>query len=305
MGRLNYELPEEFERIVRKCLEKDRDRRFQSARELLVDLRNLERAPAGEKTRSGAIRAVIVDDEELARHLLREYLNQAGGVEVIAECANGFEAVKVIAERKPDLVFLDIQMPKLDGFEVLELIDPSIAVIYVTAYDQYAMRAFDAHAVDYLLKPFSADRFKKALERARQRLGEPTPATPRVSATELSAAARAPEQKLERIVVKDGAKVHIIPIEKLDYVEAQDDYVALRSEKKNYLKQQTISSVETQLDPKKFVRIHRSYIVNLERIARIEPYTKDSRVAVLLDGTQLPVSRSGHARLKELLGEVG
>jgi two-component system LytT family response regulator len=167
------------------------------------------------------------------------------------------------------------------------------------------MRAFDAHAVDYLLKPFSADRFRKALERARQRLGEPAPVKPRVSATELSAAARSPEQKLERIVVKDGAKVHIIPIEKLDYVEAQDDYVALRSEKKNYLKQQTISSVETQLDPKKFVRIHRSYIVNLERIARIEPYTKDSRVAVLTDGTQLPVSRSGHARLKELLGEVG
>ncbi len=307
LGRLNYELPEEFERIVRKCLEKDRDRRYQSARELLVDLRNLERAPsaAAEKTRSGSIRAVIVDDEELARLLLREYLTQAGGVEVIAECANGFEAVKAIAERKPDLVFLDVQMPKLDGFEVLELIDPSVAVIYVTAYDQYAMRAFDAHAVDYLLKPFSPDRFKKALERARQRLGEPASAAPRISAAELSAAARAPEQKLERIVVKDGAKVHIIPIEKLDYVEAQDDYVALRSEKKNYLKQQTISSVETQLDPKKFVRIHRSYIVNLERIARIEPYTKDSRVAVLNDGTQLPVSRSGHARLKELLGEVG
>ena len=304
LARLNYELPEEFERIVKKCLEKDRDRRFQSAKELLVDLRNLERTPSAEKTRSGAIRAVIVDDEELARYLLREYLNQAGGVEVIAECANGFEAVKAISERKPDLVFLDVQMPKLDGFEVLELIDPSVAVIYVTAYDQYAMRAFDAHAVDYLLKPFSQDRFKKALERARQRLGEPAPAK-RISGTELSAAARPPEQKLERIVVKDGAKVHIIPLEKLDYVEAQDDYVALRSEKKNYLKQQTISSVETQLDPKKFVRIHRSYIVNLERIARIEPYTKDSRVAVLTDGTQLPVSRSGHARLKELLGEVG
>ncbi len=305
LGRLNYELPDEFERIVRKCLEKDRERRYQSAKELLIDLRGLERSPSGEKTRSGAIRAVIVDDEELARHLLREYLTQAGGVEVIAECANGFEAVKAISERKPDLVFLDVQMPKLDGFEVLELIDSSVAVIYVTAYDQYAMRAFDAHAVDYLLKPFSADRFKKALERARQRLGEPVPAKPRISATELSAAARAPEQKLERIVVKDGAKVHIIPLEKLDYVEAQDDYVALRSEKKNYLKQQTISSVEAQLDPKKFVRIHRSYIVNLERIARIEPYTKDSRVAVLTDGTQLPVSRSGHARLKELLGEVG
>jgi two-component system LytT family response regulator len=305
LGRLNYELPEEFERIVRKCLEKDRERRYQSAKELLVDLRGMERTPAGEKTRSGAIRAVIVDDEELARYLLREYLTQAGGVEVIAECANGFEAVKAIAEKKPDLVFLDVQMPKLDGFEVLELIDPAIAVIYVTAYDQYAMRAFDAHAVDYLLKPFSVDRFKKALERARQRLGEPAPVTPRISATELSAAARPPERTLERIVVKDGAKVHIIPLEKLDYVEAQDDYVALRSEKKSYLKQQTISSVEAQLDPKKFVRIHRSYIVNLERIARIEPYTKDSRVAVLTDGTQLPVSRSGHARLKELLGEVG
>jgi two-component system LytT family response regulator len=305
LGRLNYELPEEFERIVKKCLEKDRDRRYQSAKDLLVDLRNLERAPSSERARSGAIRAVIVDDEELARHLLKEYLTQAGGVEVIAECANGFEAVKTIAERKPDLVFLDVQMPKLDGFEVLELIDPSVAVIYVTAYDQYAMKAFDAHAVDYLLKPFSADRFKKALERARQRLGEPAPAKPRIAATELSAAARPPEQRLERIVVKDGAKVHIIPLEKLDYVEAQDDYVALRSEKKNYLKQQTISSVEAQLDPKKFVRIHRSYIVNLERIARIEPYTKDSRVAVLNDGTQLPVSRSGHARLKELLGEVG
>lgn len=304
LGRLNYELPEEFERIVRKCLEKDRERRYQSAKELMIDLRGLERTPSGEKTRSGAMRAVIVDDEELARYLLREYLTQAG-VEVIAECANGFEAVKAISERKPDLVFLDVQMPKLDGFEVLELIDSSVAVIYVTAYDQYAMRAFDAHAVDYLLKPFSPDRFKKALERARQRLGEPAPPTPRISATELSAAARPPEQKLERIVVKDGAKVHIIPLEKLDYVEAQDDYVALRSEKKNYLKQQTISSVEAQLDPKKFVRIHRSYIVNLERIARIEPYTKDSRVAVLTDGTQLPVSRSGHARLKELLGEVG
>jgi two-component system LytT family response regulator len=305
LGRLNYELPEEFERIVRKCLEKDRDRRYQSAKELLVDLGNLERAPSGEKTRTATIRAVLVDDEELARQLLREYLNHAGGVEVIAECANGFEAVKAVAERKPDLVFLDVQMPKLDGFEVLELIDPSVAVIYVTAYDQYAMRAFDAHAVDYLLKPFSSDRLKKALERARLRLGEPVPMKPRISATELSAAARPPEQKLERIVVKDGAKVHIIPLEKLDYVEAQDDYVALRSEKKNYLKQQTISSVEGQLDPKKFVRIHRSYIVNLERIARIEPYTKDSRVAVLTDGTQLPVSRSGHARLKELLGEVG
>ncbi len=247
------------------------------------------------------IRALIVDDEELARQLLREYLEESGGVDVVAECANGFEAVKSIGDLKPDVVFLDVQMPKLDGFEVLELIDTPAAVIFVTAYDQYAMRAFEASAVDYLLKPFSADRLQKALEKVRARLGNPRPP---IAAAELSAAARPPEQKLERVVVKDGTKVHIIPIDRLDYVEAQDDYIALRSEKKNYLKQQTISSIERQLDPKKFVRIHRSYIANLERIARIEPYTRDSRVAVLSDGTQLPVSRAGHAKLKSLLGET-
>ncbi len=303
LARLNYELPEAFESIVRKCLDKDRDRRYQSARDLQIDLQNLTRSNE-ERKAAGPLRAVIVDDEELARGLLREYLRGAGGVEVVAECANGFEAVKAVAENKPDLVFLDVQMPKLDGFEVLELIDASVSVIFVTAYDQYAMKAFDANAVDYLLKPFSADRFKKALDRVRQRLGNPAPPAPKIAATELTAAARPPEQKFERIVVKDGTKVHIIPLDKLDYIEAQDDYIALRSEKKSYLKQQTISSIEAQLDPKKFIRIHRSYIVNLERIARIEPYTKDSRVAVLLDGSQLPVSRSGHAKLKSLLGEV-
>ncbi len=303
LARLNYELPEAFESIVRKCLDKDRDRRYQSARDLQIDLQNLTRSNE-ERKAAGPLRAVIVDDEELARGLLREYLRGAGGVEVVAECANGFEAVKAVAEYKPDLVFLDVQMPKLDGFEVLELIDASVSVIFVTAYDQYAMKAFDANAVDYLLKPFSADRFKKALDRVRQRLGNPAPPAPKIAATELTAAARPPEQKFERIVVKDGTKVHIIPLDKLDYIEAQDDYIALRSEKKSYLKQQTISSIEAQLDPKKFIRIHRSYIVNLERIARIEPYTKDSRVAVLLDGSQLPVSRSGHAKLKSLLGEV-
>jgi len=244
------------------------------------------------------LRAAIVDDEDLARQLIREYLWEAGGVEVVAECSNGFDAVKVVGELKPDLVFLDVQMPKLDGFEVLELIDPPPAVIFVTAYDEYAMRAFDVHAVDYLLKPFHLDRLKKALEKARARLGKPRP-----TASELTAAARPPGQTIERVVVKDGTKVHIIPIGKLDFVEAQDDYIALHSEKKNYLKQQTISSIEAQLDAQRFVPIHRSYVVNLERIARIEPYTKDSRVAVLTDGTQLPVSRSGHARLKELLGE--
>jgi len=307
LARFNYDAPPELERIVRKCLEKDRDRRYQSARDLLIDLRNLQRdrvpPGAGDKTnatrtRAAQIGAVIVDDEELARGLAREMLKPHPEVRVLAECANGFEAVKAVSELKPDLLFLDIQMPKLDGFEVLELVGRDIAVIFTTAYDNYAMRAFDAHAVDYLLKPFSAARFETALERAKQRLGQQGP-----DPTELSAAARPPEQFLERIVVKDGPAVHVIPVDKLDYVEAQDDYVALKSDKKTYLKQQTISSLETMLDPAQFIRIHRSHIVNLDRVAKIEAYTKDSKIAVLRDGTQLPVSRAGYARLKALLGE--
>ncbi len=248
------------------------------------------------------IRTVIVDDEELARRVLREYVNAVPGLEVVAECANGFDAVKAISDLAPELVFLDVQMPKLNGFEVLELIGREVAVIFVTAYDSYALQAFEAHAVDYLLKPFARDRFDVALARARQRIRGAAPAAAHVpEPANLSAAARPPQEYLQRVVVKDGAKVTIIPVEKLDYVEAQDDYVALHSQKRSYLKQQTISSLEASLDPKQFVRIHRSCIVNLERIGKIEPYTKDSRVAVLNDGTQLPVSRSGYARLTDLL----
>jgi two-component system LytT family response regulator len=243
--------------------------------------------------RNVTLKAAIVDDEELARGYVRELLRAHPEIEIVADCANGFEAVKAIAETAPDLLFLDVQMPKLDGFEVLELIDPARApiVIFITAYDQYAMRAFDATAADYLLKPFDAVRFDRALERARQRLGERS-----------SPPSIAPASPRERIVVKDGTRVHVIPVGKLDYVEAQDDYVALHSEGKSYLKQQPIASVEAALDPSKFVRIHRSTIVNLERIARIEPYGKDSRLAILHDGTQLPVSKSGYARLMEVMG---
>ena len=239
---------------------------------------------------------MIVDDEELARGLIREMLQKHPEFEVVAECANGFEAVKAVSAHKPDLLFLDVQMPKLDGFEVLELIGEDVAVVFVTAYDQYAMRAFDVHAVDYLLKPFSAERFEAALARAGDRMAR------RVAAPELAAAARPPSSPyLERIVIKDGTRVHILPVARLDYAEAQDDYVSLHSGGKNYLKQQTISSLEAALDPARFIRIHRSYIVNLERVARMEPYTKESRMAVLADGTQLPVSRAGYARLAELL----
>jgi two-component system, LytTR family, response regulator len=246
-------------------------------------------------------KAAIVDDEELARKLLREMLSKHGDIEVVAECGNGMEAVKAAAEHKPDLLFLDVQMPKLTGFDVLELIErEGVAVIFVTAYDQYAMKAFDVHAVDYLLKPYSRERFDAALERAKAQ--GPRKA---VDAAELAAAARPSGQFAERLVVKDGTKVTLIPVAKLDYAEALDDYVSLASEGKKHLKQQTISGLELALDPALFVRIHRSYIVNLERVSRIEPYAKDSKVAILTNGVKLPVSRTGFTRLKKLLDEKG
>lgn len=242
------------------------------------------------------LRALIVDDEDLARLALRELIKTRSDIEVVGECSNGFEAVKAVAEQKPHLIFLDVQMPKLTGFDVLELIGTDAAIIFVTAYDQYAMRAFEVHAVDYLLKPVGRERFEAALERARSRIGDKMP-----SGVELAAAARPPQQFLERIVVKDGTRVTLIPVEKLDYAEAQDDYVSLASEGKKHLKQQTIAGLEACLDPQRFVRVHRSYVVNFERVARIEPYAKDSKIAILRDGTRLPVSRAGYARLKALL----
>ena len=249
---------------------------------------------------SGRVRAVIVDDEDLARQVVRELLETHPEIEIVAECANGFEAVKAVTELKPDLLFLDIQMPKLDGFEVLELIGTDMAVIFATAYDQHALRAFEVHAVDYLLKPFGSERFEQALARARQRIGGKLPPP-----VDLKAAARTAGEFAERIVVRDGTRVHIIPTAKLDYVEAQDDYVALASEGKKHLKQQTISSLESSLDPARFLRIHRSYIVNLERVTKIEPYGKDTHLSILNDGTRLPVSRSGYGRLRSVLDRKG
>ena len=244
------------------------------------------------------LRALIVDDEELARRVLREYLAAHPHVELVGECENGYEAVKAAAELSPDLVFLDIQMPKLDGFEVLELIDRKVLVIFVTAYDEHALRAFEVHAVDYLLKPFSPERLAEALARAVERAAT-ADAMPLAA---LAAAARPERQTVERILVRHDSKVQVIPLDKLDYIEAQDDYIGLRSQGKTWLKQQPLAEVEAQLDPARFVRIHRSYIVNIERLARIELYAKDSRVAILTDGTRLPVSRSGYARLRELMG---
>ncbi len=243
------------------------------------------------------IRTLLVDDEMLARAVLKEMLASHADIEVVGECANGFEAVKAASETKPDLVLLDVQMPKLDGFETLELLGADTAVVFVTAFDSYAMRAFEVHAVDYLLKPFTEDRLGKALERARQRIGQQG-----VRGEDLAAAARGPKKYLERVVARDGSKVHVIPVEKLDFVEAQEDYIGLRSEGRTILKQQTISSLEASLDPEKFIRIHRSYIVNLERVTRVEPYGPNSKVAILATGDRLPVSRSGYGRLEEMLG---
>lgn len=243
------------------------------------------------------LRVLVVDDEELARRGLRRDLADLGGIEVVGECADGFEAVKAAAEEKPDLVFLDIRMPRLDGFEVLSLLDPGIAVVFVTAHDDRAVQAFDANAVDYVMKPVDPERLARAVERARDRLRRREP----LPLAAIGAAVRAPGEPLSRLLVKDGARVHVIPVDDVDSIEAQDDYIAVHVAGKTHLKQQTIGDLEAALDPRRFVRIHRSWILNIDRLDRIELYAKDSRVAILKDGRRLPLSRAGHQRLRELL----
>jgi two-component system LytT family response regulator len=243
------------------------------------------------------IRTILIDDEEPARIILREYLSAFPDIEITAECSNGFDAVKTIGELDPDLIFLDIQMPKLNGFEVLELIEQQPAVIFATAYDQYALRAFEVHAADYLLKPFSAERLAEALDRVRERIKkhDKLPLQPIIAAARINAI------PLERVLIKEGSKVHVIPVDRIDYIEAQDDYISIKTEGKSCLKQQRMAEMEKALDQTKFVRVHRSYILNIERIARIELYAKDSRMAILKDGTKLLISRSGYDKLKTML----
>lgn len=243
-------------------------------------------------------RALVVDDEEPARRLLIEYLAAQAGWELAGECANGFEAVKLAAAARPDLALLDVQMPKLDGFEVLELLgDDAPAVVFVTAHDEHALRAFEVHAVDYLLKPVSMERFARALERAAQRLD----AGERPPARELLRSARPEGGYLERIAVRQEGLVDVVPVERLDFVEAQDDYIRLATGGRKLAKQLTLAELEAQLDPRRFVRVHRSFLLNIERLARIELYAKDSRVAILRDGVKLPISRAGYERLRALL----
>ena len=248
---------------------------------------------------SDPVRVLIVDDEEPARLLLREILSAEPGVTIVGEAENGFEAVRAASEKRPDVAFLDIQMPKLNGFEVAELLSPEVAVVFVTAYDQWALKAFEIHAADYVLKPYRAERLREALARARGRRA----GAPAVDPVAMSHSARPAGSFAERIVVRDGPKVHVIPVERVDCLEAQDDYVAVRSQGKKFLKLQTLASLSVTLDPARFLRVHRSYVINIDRLRAIELYAKNSHVALLADGSRIPISRDGHAKLKGLLDE--
>lgn len=247
------------------------------------------------------MRILIVDDEALARTYLAEQLAGVAGMQVVGQAANGFEAVKLADELSPDLMLLDIQMPKLSGFEVLELLGPARpGVIFVTAHDEFAIRAFEVHAVDYLLKPVDPARLRAALERVAAARASSPVAGP--SPQQLSSLARPPGRALERVVIRDGARVHVLPAEQIDFIEAQDDYLEFASAGKRLRKQQTLTEIESQLDRARFVRIHRSFILNIDRLVRIEPYAKDSWLAILKDGGRLPMSRTGYARLRDLIG---
>jgi len=243
------------------------------------------------------IKSVIIDDEPLARCIIIEYLRDFPDIEVVQECNDGFEGVKAIGLHKPDLVFLDIQMPKINGFEMLELIDSPPAVIFTTAFDEYAIKAFEAHAIDYLLKPFSKDRFSKALQKwLKQHKQEHERST-----LKLPEDIRQPEEK-NRIVVREAGNIRIIPVEEIAYFEAFDDYVKIHTAKEMFLKKKTMSFYENTLDPRSFTRVHRSYIINLAMLTRIEPLEKDTHLALLKTGSKIPLSKTGYTKLKSTLG---
>lgn len=245
------------------------------------------------------IRTILIDDEPLARSMILEYLQEYPEIEVIRECNDGFEGLKAIMQDKPDLLFLDIQMPKINGFEMLELVEEPPAVIFTTAYDEYAMKAFESNATDYLLKPFSRERFDRALQKFLDKERLRPGAAPVGEVLEL--AAQSPNQS-QRVVVKNGAKIKIIPVWDIRYIEAADDYVKIHSKDGSFLKNKTMGYFEKILDATHFVRVHRSYIVNIAEITRIDPYEKDSHILILKDNTKVPVSKSGYAKLREVLG---
>ncbi len=241
---------------------------------------------------------IIVDDEPLARSIVKEYLQKHPQLQLMAECGDGFEGVKAIQQHQPDLIFLDIQMPKINGFEMLELLDNTPAVIFTTAFDEYAIKAFEAHAIDYLLKPFDQQRFDKALLKWQEK--KETTSEKNTQGL-LETASQSPSQS-QRIVIKDGSKIKIIPVHDVMYLEAADDYVKVHTKDGYFLKNKTMNHFEKALDTAQFVRSHRSYIINIQQITRIDPYEKDNHVAVLRSGVKVPVSRSGYGKLREVLG---
>ena len=245
------------------------------------------------------MKVILIDDEPLARNIVKEYLQQYPAFTIVQECNDGFEGVKAIQQHQPDLIFLDIQMPKINGFEMLELVENPPAVIFTTAFEEYAIKAFEAHAVDYLLKPFSKDRFDKALAKWKQQYAV-KPVTEKLQQV-LETAATSIVQS-NRVVVKDGGKIKIIPIAQIQYLEAADDYVKIHTADGVFLKNKTMQYFENQLPPQQFVRIHRSYMVQVQLITRIDPYEKDSHLALLSTGVRLPVSKTGYLKLKEILG---
>ncbi len=240
------------------------------------------------------IKTILVDDEPLARSIIREYLQSYTTMEIVEECSNGFEGVKAIAQHKPDLLFLDIQMPKINGFEMLELIDQPPAVIFTTAFDEYAIKAFEAHAIDYLLKPFSKERFDKAVQSWLVNRSNKIAALPESILTQA--------EEHSRIVVKKGNNIVIIQVQQVHYIEAYDDYVKIHTADGFHLKKKTMGFYESVLDNNKFVRIHRSYILNIQELTRIEPLAKESYLALLKNGTKIPLSQTGYAKLKGVLG---
>jgi two-component system LytT family response regulator len=242
------------------------------------------------------MKVVIIDDEPLARSIVKEYLQAFPELEVAAECNNGLEGIKAIQQFHPELIFLDVQMPKINGFEMLELIEQPVAVIFTTAFDEFALKAFDANAVDYLLKPFTPERFEKAVNKWKENA-----VNAKAPAALLETAAATPQQS-QRIVVKNGSHIKIIPIADVHFLEAADDYVKVHTREGAFLKSQTMGHYEKVLPGEQYVRCHRSYIINIQQITRIDPYEKDGHVAILQSGEKIPVSRSGYTRLKQVLG---
>jgi len=245
------------------------------------------------------MKAIIIDDEPLARSIVKEYLTAYPQIEVIRECNDGFEGIKAIQQLEPDLVFLDIQMPKINGFEMLEVIEEPPAVIFTTAYDEYAIKAFESHAVDYLLKPFSRERFDKAIQKW---LDQRSSGNSKTNTQELlETVAQSPAQH-HRVVVKIAGKIKIIPVEEINFLEAADDYVKIHTKEGSFLKNKTMAYFDQVLDAQIFVRTHRSYILNVQQITRIDPYEKDNHIAILKSGAKVPVSKTGYAKLKTVLG---